>query len=128
MGWAQTSKSNRTAWSRMIHGYLLHRTTVVLIGVLIDIRLPPQAIDLSCISWLAYKELPFAILLTKADKLSSQQVHRQLTVFQQTFTEKQYNPLSYCVTSSRKGLGKDCVLSLIEKQSEIALGDSSFHG
>lgn len=117
-GWAQASKTNRLAWSKMICDYLQHRPTVVLVAVLIDIRLPPQPIDLVCIAWLTTQKIPFAILLTKADKLSTQQIQAQLATFQQTFSAQHYRPVSYCITASKKGWGKEGVLDLVAQCSE----------
>jgi len=54
----------------MIEDYILERTELVCLFVLLDSRLEPQRIDLEFIEWLGEEGIPFALVFTKADKLS----------------------------------------------------------
>lgn len=67
-GWAQVGHATKIKWEKMLRRYLLHRPNKVTVFVLMDAKIPLQAIDLSCIEWLAAHDIPFAIILTKADK------------------------------------------------------------
>ena len=69
-GFAHAPKNERERWGRDIQAYLLNRTTLRLIFHLVDIRHKPSALDLDFIYWMASNEIPFAILLSKADKVS----------------------------------------------------------
>ncbi|PGH39476.1 MAG: hypothetical protein CRN43_08790 [Candidatus Nephrothrix sp. EaCA] len=71
-GYASAGKTAREAWGQMIEEYLLLRTNLQCVFALIDSRLKPQKIDLEFIDWLGKKEIPFAILLTKTDKVKAQ--------------------------------------------------------
>src|SRR6218665_84896 len=71
-GYASAGKAAREAWGQMIEEYLLLRTNLQCVFALIDSRLKPQKIDLEFIDWLGKKEIPFAILLTKTDKVKAQ--------------------------------------------------------
>jgi len=114
-GWAQASKTLRIGWNATVNQYLLHRENLACLFVLIDIRLPPQKIDLLFINWLSTQDIPFAILLTKADKISKQQITIQLKNFKQTLALYAISPREYFVTSSNNQLGKLEVLEFIEQ-------------
>ena len=65
------SKSELGRWSELIEGYFNQDRDFALVVSLIDIRHEPTALDRNMVSFLIDAELPFAIALTKADKLSS---------------------------------------------------------
>ena len=67
-GWAQVGHATKIKWEKMLREYLLHRPNMVTVFVLIDAKIAPQAIDLECINWLGQHQIPFSIILTKADK------------------------------------------------------------
>lgn len=69
-GWAQVSRSQRMLWVKMIKAYLT-QTSLQTIFLLIDGRHPLQAIDRSLMAWLRGAKLPYAVVVTKADKCSS---------------------------------------------------------
>ena len=51
-GYARISKTSREKWSKMIQDYLLYRENLMNVFLLIDSRIPPQAIDLDFITFL----------------------------------------------------------------------------
>ena len=114
-GWAQASKTQRIGWNEMVNQYLLHRKNLACLFVLIDIRLPPQKIDLLFIHWLSTQAIPFAILLTKADKISKQQIVTQVNNFKQTLALHAISPRGYFITSANHQLGKLEVLEFIKQ-------------
>lgn len=69
-GFAQAPKRERERWGRDIQTYLLQRETLRLIFHLVDIRHEPTALDRDFFYWMASNEIPFAVLLSKADKVS----------------------------------------------------------
>ena len=69
-GYARLSRDGRDGLRRMIEDYILERTELVCLFVLLDSRLEPQRIDLEFIEWLGEEGIPFALVFTKADKLS----------------------------------------------------------
>lgn len=72
-GYAKVAKSDKVRWSGLIEGYLHDDRDLALIFQLIDMRHPPTADDLQMIDFLIESEIPFAIVFTKADKLSKTQ-------------------------------------------------------
>ena len=69
-GYARLSRDGRDGLRRMIEDYILERTELVCLFVLLDSRLEPQRIDLEFIEWLGEEGIPFALVFTKADKIS----------------------------------------------------------
>ena len=78
---------------------------------LIDIRHDPSALDRNMVQFLQDAELPFAIALTKADKLSKQQQMKQRAAIKKALKLPSGVPM--VVTSSEKGEGIDELRALI---------------
>ena len=112
-GFAKRSKTEVAKLDQMIRGYLLQREQLVNVFVLIDIRLEAQKIDLEFINWLGQSSIPFAIVFTKADKLSTQKVNQQVEAYKQVLLETWEELPPYFVTSAEKRLGREEVLDYI---------------
>lgn len=72
-GYAKVAKSEKQRWAELIEGYLNDDRDLALVFSLIDFRHPPTADDIMMINFLIDSELPFVVVLTKADKLSKKQ-------------------------------------------------------
>lgn len=70
-GYAQVSKDERAAWSRLIESYLTGRDQLRLVVALSDIRHEPSALDIDLFGWLSDAQRPFIVVLTKYDKVSA---------------------------------------------------------
>lgn len=68
-GYAKIAKSETRRWAELIEGYLNADRDIRLIFQLIDMRHAPSADDIHMINYLIDAQLPFVIILTKADKL-----------------------------------------------------------
>lgn len=75
-GYAQRSKEGRQEISRIIREYILNRPQMTCLFLLIDGRHKPQRNDLEFMEWLGENEVPFCIVFTKLDKLSSNAAKR----------------------------------------------------
>lgn len=73
-GYAKVPVKERQRWGRNIREYLLNRKTLNLIVHVIDARHNPTTLDEDFFFWMASNELPFCVLLSKADKISKNQV------------------------------------------------------
>jgi GTP-binding protein len=67
-GYAKTSKTQRALFHEMISNYLLNRSSLVALFVLIDSRHKLQNIDNEFMIFLAESQIPFVIVFTKTDK------------------------------------------------------------
>jgi len=114
-GFAKRSKTEVQKLDQMIRGYILGREQLVNTFVLIDVRLEPQAIDLEFMNWLGMSSVPFSILFTKADKLSTMKVKTNVEAYKQKMLEQWEEMPPYFVTSAEKGNGREEVLDYIEE-------------
>lgn len=114
-GWAQVSSSQRQKWEKMVKAYLLYRTQLCFALVLLDARHKPQQLDMNWIHWLGSCQIPFWILLTKADKKSRQQVQKNLALLNQELSKEWEVIPPIFVTSSREKTGRKEILHRIEQ-------------
>jgi GTP-binding protein len=114
-GYAKRSQKERAKIQAIIEDYLLHRQQLANVFVLIDIRIKPQAIDLSFMEWLGEHEVPFSMVFTKTDKLKAGQQKFKLQAYFEKLKETWNELPPYFVTSAERRLGKKEVLDYIEK-------------
>ncbi|NBV07932.1 MAG: YihA family ribosome biogenesis GTP-binding protein [Flavobacteriia bacterium] len=112
-GYAKVSKNQRNQWQKFISQYLLHRENLISIFVLIDARLEPQTIDLDFLTWCGKNNIPFAMIFTKMDKLSSAELQRNITKYQSELLKSWEEVPPFFVTSSTTSFGKENVLEYI---------------
>lgn len=113
-GFARRSKKTQNAFEHMISGYILHRSQMTCLFLLIDVRHEPQHIDLEFIQWLGENGVPFAIVFTKADKISKTKVGTNVSVFMKRLEEQWEELPPHFVTSSETRQGRDELLQYIE--------------
>lgn len=113
-GYARAGKSQRDNLRKMIERYCLLRQQLISLFVLVDVRHEPQAIDTDFMQWLGENNIPFAIVFTKADKLSKNQLQQNIEVYKQHLLQTWEELPPYFVTSSVKNTGCDEVLQYIE--------------
>ena len=113
-GYAKASKSKRFQWEKFIEEYLTKRETLLNIFVLLDARLEPQQIDLEFMNWCGEKGLPFSMVFTKIDKLSSTALQKNLAKYKKEML-KYWDELPPLFTSSAtSNFGKEPLLNYIE--------------
>lgn len=117
-GYAKVSKKKRVIFQRFIENYFKEREQLVCTFVLVDSRHDPQKIDLDFMRFLGENQIPFCIVFTKADKLGSSKLNKQILSYKkkllQTWEEV---PMSF-LTSSSSGLGRDEFLQFIQDLNE----------
>ena len=81
-GYAKVAKSEKERWRDLIGGYLADGSRDIgLVFQLVDMRHPPSKDDIQMINFLVENELPFVIVLTKADKLNKSEREKRLEGF-----------------------------------------------
>lgn len=113
-GYARLSKDGREKLKTMIEDYTLERKELVCLFVLVDSRHEPQKIDLEFIQWLGEEGVPFALVFTKADKLTKGRLSVNLEAYKARLLEEWEELPPIFVTSSEQQLGRDELLSYIE--------------
>ena len=109
-GFAKASKSEKNAWDKLIGGYFESSSKLSHVFVLVDLRIPPQALDKQMLGYLYHFGIPFTVVATKADKLSKAQ---QARARQTIATDLMIGKDNIIVFSSQSKQGKDDVLSRI---------------
>ena len=115
-GYARVAKSEKGRWAELIEGYFNQDRNFALVVSLVDIRHETQELDLNMIGFLMEAGLPFAVVLTKADKLSRNQQNRQVAVLRRQLALPDDVPM--LVTSSEKRTGFDDLRKLITQACE----------
>ena len=113
-GYARLSKDGRDGLRRMIEDYVLERRELVCLFVLLDARLEPQKIDLEFIEWLGEESVPFALVFTKADKLSKGKLSANISAYKERLLEGWEELPPLLITSSEERTGRDELLDYIE--------------
>ena len=114
-GYARSSKKERSNWQRMIEDYIETRENLMTTFVLVDSRIEPQKKDIAFIEWMGIMQLPFVIVFTKTDKITTNQLAHSVSVYKKELL-KQWDELPEMIFSSSKSmLGKDEILSYVEK-------------
>jgi len=113
-GYAKVSKTKRAQWQDFIMKYLTKRDSLINTFVLIDARLKPQKIDLEFMNWMGKNELPFSIVFTKTDKISSKVLKQNIADFENELYRTWQELPPIFITSANKRIGKDEILEFIE--------------
>lgn len=113
-GYARVSKSERREFSKLILDYVLEREQMHFLFVLVDSRLEPQKIDLDFINLLGEHGIPFGIVFTKCDKLSSNQAESNIARYRRTLLQSWEELPPMFRTSSEKRQGREAILDFID--------------
>jgi GTP-binding protein len=86
-----------------------------------DSRHDPTYLDQLMVNWLEYYEINYAIVLTKADKISSNKMERQIYRTSKIVNNDELCK-DYIPFSAISGEGKDTVVKLIEESLNNSAG------
>ncbi|ADH60436.1 ribosome biogenesis GTP-binding protein YsxC [Thermoanaerobacter mathranii subsp. mathranii str. A3] len=111
-GYAKVSKEMKKQWAHNIETFLNTSRNLRHGLLLIDIRRVPTEDDLLMINWFKYKNLPFTVVLTKADKVSKSQAQKAVKDVCKIFN---INREEVVVFSALEKIGVSQVLSIFEK-------------
>ncbi len=124
-GFAKVPVKVKQKWDNMIRNYLLKRDNLVCTFMLVDIRHEPQNNDLEFMAWMGSRQIPFCILFTKADKLTSNQRQSSMARYLKKLSE-QWEPLPpIVITSCETAQGREEVLQLIETYNQVFESEKS---
>lgn len=115
-GYAKVAKSEKKRWGNLIEGYFRDDRLVGLVVLLVDMRHNISSLDLQMVEFLIEFQLPFIVVLTKADKLGKTKRYEMLEKIK---TDLPYsNQICIVEVSSKTGEGiekiKDCIEEICE--------------
>ncbi len=112
-GYAKVADSERERWAELMEGYFRTDRNIKLCLQLIDMRHPATEFDISMLEFLSHFEIPYAIVLTKCDKLNKTEFNNRLAALREELGE-----LGEGVTiipfSALKGTGAEDVRRVVE--------------
>ncbi len=114
-GYANVAKSQRADFNEATADFLAGRKNLRRIFVLIDSRLPPQAIDLEFLRWLDTGHVPFALIFTKTDKQSAAKGQVNVELFKKAMIGLRSEMPEIILSSARTGSGRSEILGSIER-------------
>lgn len=115
-GYAKVSKSEKQRWGSLIEGYLHDDRELALVFQLVDFRHKPTADDIMMINFLIESEIPFVIILTKADKMKKKEREERRKAL---MNEIPYaDEITMIEFSSETGEGVEHVREIIESIAE----------
>ena len=101
-GYAKVTRDERAKWESMIDDYILKRTNIAQIYVLIDSRLTPQKLDIDFVSRLYENQKSFSLVFTKSDKISQKELSAHVKMFMDDISVNLEKLPNYYVTSAEK--------------------------
>lgn len=114
-GYAKTSKTERKTLVKIVEEYITKREPLICLFVLIDVRHEPLKIDVEMINWLGLNKIPFALVFTKTDKLTGQQLEKNIEVYKNELGNYWVELPRMFFTSALKKTGKEEILEYIEE-------------
>ncbi len=112
-GYAQVSEQRRLEFNAVVADYLEERRNLRRVFVLIDSRLPPQAIDLEFLQWLDQTKVSYALVFTKADKQSAARTQEGIAVFKRSLAAWKSEMPAIVTSSAKERQGRTEILALI---------------
>lgn len=109
-GYAKVSKKIRATWQPMVENYLAGRPNLLGLILILDIRRDPREEELSLARWLVSHNLPYLVVLTKADKLSKTQQQKRVVAICSRMDRDRDKVI---VFSAKTRLGRDTILDEI---------------
>jgi GTP-binding protein len=118
-GYAARSKSERGKWLDFTQNYLRHRENLMCLFTLIDSRHEAQKIDLDFITWLGTEGIPFVLVFTKADKLNTSQLNKNLEAYKKVLMESWEELPQIFVTSSELKQGREELIEFVDNTNSL---------
>lgn len=114
-GYAKVTHNMRNRFERFISDYMLTRSNLTNVFVLVDCRHKPQELDLDFMLFLGEHGVPFSIIFTKQDKLNKTQTRTFVKAYEKEMLQTWEEMPPYFITSALTANGRDEVLAYIEE-------------
>lgn len=115
-GYAKVSGSERRRWMELIEGYFNTDRDMRLVFQLIDMRHTPSKDDYQMLEYMVEREIPFVVVLTKADKLNKTEYAKRLAAFEEELAD--YDGITCIPFSAVKGDGVDELRKIVQQVCE----------
>ena len=113
-GYAKVADRDRERWAELMEGYFRTDRNIKLCLQLIDMRHPATEFDISMLEFLAHFEIPYAVVLTKCDKLNKTEFNNRLASLKEELGELGEG-ITIIPFSALKGTGAEEIRQTIEQ-------------
>ena len=104
-GYAKVPKKERERWGKNIRDYLLDRESLRLVLHVVDVRHDPSSLDEDFFYWMGMNQKPFAVVLSKSDKISKNKVNSSKAKVKRILKEMNIEvPILPYSSDSREGI------------------------
>ena len=122
-GFAQVARENRAKFNDAVTDYIVNRSSLACVFVLLDARHEPQAIDLEFVHWLGDRTTRFVLVFTKTDKVTAKQLQTNIGLFKEQLAAWWEDLPAIFTTSSVTRQGRAELLDHIDKTLAKGLED-----
>ena len=112
-GYAKVSHDEKKRWSELMESYFSSERDLRLVVQLIDMRHAPSQQDIDMLDYMTECDIPFAVALTKCDKLNKSERSAQLESICSVLTK--YGNICVVPFSATKGDGVEELRGIIER-------------
>ena len=112
-GYAKVTDRDRERWAELMEGYFRTGRNIKLCLQLIDMRHPATEFDISMLEFLSHFEIPYAVVLTKCDKLNKTEFNNRLNSLKEELGNLG-DEITIIPFSALKGTGADDVRRAVE--------------
>ncbi|HEY0080392.1 MAG TPA: ribosome biogenesis GTP-binding protein YihA/YsxC [Pyrinomonadaceae bacterium] len=124
-GYARVPRDVRESWGEIVTSYLAKREPLVLSIHIVDSRHEPTKLDLQLREWLAANGKPFLTVATKSDKLSQNELAKNLSRAHKTFAQAAGDAdVGLVAYSAVTGRGRDRIWRAIEEALTVSQSPS----
>ncbi len=118
-GYARVGRKTKENWKLILQDYLLKRTNLMSVFLLIDCRLSLQDNDRTVINWFGENQVHFNLVFTKTDKLTSNQLASNMASFKNELLHDWEELPGMIVTSAKTGAGREAILGFIHETNRL---------
>lgn len=101
-GYAKVSKVEKEKWGKLMEDYLTGRTMLKKVVLLVDSRHKPTEDDVLMLNWIRYHGYSIQVVATKSDKLTKNELRKNLNIIKETLKIKN-EELSFFSSTKKDG-------------------------
>lgn len=113
-GYAKVSFSEKERWAELMEGYFGMGRNIKMVFQLIDMRHPATEFDISMLEFLSANNIPYTVVLTKADKLNKTETENRMKLIYEELGEYAENT-QIIPFSIQNSSGVEKVREILEK-------------
>ena len=118
-GYAKSSKKNRKIWKDFIRDYILNRSNLMCLFILIDSRHEPLKNDSEFMEQIGINGIPFVIIFTKSDKIKIKKSEDNIQAYKKHMLKTWESMPEYIISSAITKTGQEDILNFIEQTNKL---------